>query len=241
MDTWLLAIQPWVFFWIAIVLFGLLGLLAYQKKAMSAFVVLLGAVFSSAFLYLDHISEIAATATSLTIKVREASDALVGLRKLAVLTGESIINLDSKVGAIGGESAVNRDRLKEQVLDVLRSINIDSQTLEKVANSDRDRNLSDYLAAVMNRVHNCVIGQGMQQSEWNEEWVKIDETPSAWPPSPEALRLLVNKYKITDSFALRIVAEYEHYFNTGQHQDLPFWNARETWPMFPISAGKCAD
>ena len=63
----LLTIEPWGFFCIAIALFGLLSVLAYQKKAAAAFVVLLAAVFSACFVYLDHISEIAATATSLTI------------------------------------------------------------------------------------------------------------------------------------------------------------------------------
>jgi len=52
----------------------------------------LGVVFSAAFLCIDHISEIAATDTSLSIEEREASDALTGLKKLAGLTGEAVIN-----------------------------------------------------------------------------------------------------------------------------------------------------
>lgn len=160
MDAWLLSIEPWVFFVIAIILFGLLAVLGYQGKTVPAFVVLLGAVLSSTFVYIDHISEIAATATSLTIKVREASDALNGLKKLAVVTGQAIISLDSKVGAIGGDPAADRERRKEQVLDVLRSLNLDQQSLTQVANSDRERNLSDYAAAIMNRVYNCGLLQG---------------------------------------------------------------------------------
>jgi Protein of unknown function (DUF2934) len=70
----------------------LLRLKELDQEAASAFVVLLGAVFSAAFLYIDHISEIATTATSLSVEVREASDALTGLKKLAELTGEAIIN-----------------------------------------------------------------------------------------------------------------------------------------------------
>jgi hypothetical protein len=62
--TRLLAIEPWVFFGIAIVLFGLLAVLSYQGKTVSSFIVLLGAVFSATFVYIDHVSEIAATATA---------------------------------------------------------------------------------------------------------------------------------------------------------------------------------
>ena len=91
----------------------------------------------------------AATATSLSIKVREASDALTGLKKLAGLIGEAIINLDSKVGTIGGDPAAERDRRKQQVLDVLRSLNLDQQSLNQVANRDRERDLID--GAVGNR------------------------------------------------------------------------------------------
>jgi Protein of unknown function (DUF2934) len=115
----------------------LLHLTELDQQAASAFVVLLGAVFSAAFLYIEHISEIAATATSRSIEVREASDALTGLKKLAGLTGEAIINLASKVGTIGGDPAAERDRRKQQVLDVFRCLNLDQQSLNQVANGDR--------------------------------------------------------------------------------------------------------
>jgi hypothetical protein len=153
----------------------LIRLKELDQEAASAFVVLLGAVFSAAFLCIDHISEIAATATSLSIKVREASDALPGPNKLAGLTGEAIINVDSKVGTIGGDPAAERDRRKQQVLDALRSLNLDQQSLNQVTNGDRERDLIDYMAAIMNRVHYCVLPQAAQtqaeQSEWNAEWV----------------------------------------------------------------------
>ncbi len=123
------------------------------QEAASAFVVLLGVVFSAAFLCIEHISEIAATDTSLSIKVRETSDALTGLKKLAGLTGEAIINLDSKVGTLGGDPAAERDRRKQQVLDVLRSLNFDQQSLNQVANGERERDLIDYTAAIVNRVN----------------------------------------------------------------------------------------
>ena len=176
MDRWILTVEPYIFLGISIALFGLLAVLSYQKKTASAFIVLLGAMFSAALLYIDHISEIAATATSLTIKVREASDALTGLKKLAALTGEAIISLDLKVGAFGGDPAAERDRRKQQVVDVLRSLNLDQQSLDQVANGDRERDLSDYTAAIMNCVSHCVLPQAAQsqaeQSEWNAEWVK---------------------------------------------------------------------
>lgn len=243
MDAWLLSIQPWVFFVIAIILFGLLAVLGYQGKTVPAFIVLLGAVFSSTFVYIDHISEIAATATSLTIKVREASDALNGLKKLAVVTGQAIISLDSKVGTISGDPAADRERRKEQVLDVLRSLNLDQQSLTQVANSDRERNLSDYAAAIMNRVYNCGLLSG-GRSEWNMEFVNLQTTANSWPPSPEQLKSIVTKYKITDDFVLKIIDEYDYYFKTGDHKDMQFWRARETWPTQPASGagspGKCA-
>ena len=243
MDAWLLTIEPLVFFGLAIILFGLLAVLSYQKKTVSAFIVLLGAVFSATFVYIDHISEIAATATSLTIKVREASDALTGLKKLAALTGEAIISLDSKVGTIGGDPAADRDRRKQQVLDVLRSLNLDQQSLNQVANSDRDRDLGDYVAAIMNRVYNCELLQG-GRSKWNTEFVKMQTTADGWPPSPESLKSIISKYNITDSFVMKLLDEYSYFFMTGEHKDIQFWRARETWPTQPESGagspGKCA-
>src|SRR5665213_119132 len=113
----LLTIEPWGFFLVALSLFVLLSVLAYQKKIASAFVILLGAMLSASFVYLDHISEIAATATSLTIKVREASDALVGLRRVAALTGSAVISLNARSGGIGGYTARDLDQRKQEVLD----------------------------------------------------------------------------------------------------------------------------
>ena len=79
-------IELWSFFVIAIGFFVLCGLLAYQDKKGVAFIALVAASVSGCFGYLDQISEVAATATSLTIKVREASDVLENLKRLAALT-----------------------------------------------------------------------------------------------------------------------------------------------------------
>jgi hypothetical protein len=244
MGAWLLTIEPLVFFGISVFLFGLLAVLSYQNKTVSAFIVLLGAVFSATFVYIDHISEIAATATSLTIKVREASDALTGLKKLAALTGEAIISLESKVGSIGGDPEAERDRRKQQVLDLLRSLNLDQPSLDQVANGDRNRDLSDYAAAIMNRVSNCELLPPAGRSEWNGEFVQLQTTPNGWPPSPEVLKSIIEKYKITDGFVLRVLDEYTYFFMNREHKDIQFWRERETWPTQPASGagslGKCA-
>ena len=84
----LLWVRPWAFFFIAISVSILFGVLAIKEKFRVSVVVLVGAAISAAFVYIDNISEIAASATSLTIKIREASDALVGLRKVAILAGK---------------------------------------------------------------------------------------------------------------------------------------------------------
>ncbi len=132
MNDLLVVIEPLAFFFVAISLFALLGVLGYQKKTGAAFVALLGAVLSASFVYLDHISEIAATATSLTIKVREASDALVGLRKVAALTGAALISDELVPGeaavvenvVVGFEDAVREPVVAHELPDVLDRIEL---------------------------------------------------------------------------------------------------------------------
>ena len=72
----------------------------------------------------------------------------------------------------------------------------------------------------------------------------MQTTPNSWPPSPVILKELIEKYKITDSFTLKLLDEYENFFATGEHKDIQFWREREAWPMFPASgagsSGKCA-
>jgi hypothetical protein len=220
----LLLVEPWVFFFVAIGLFALLGVLAYQKKTGGAFVALLGAVLSASFGYLDHISEIAATATSLTIKVREASDALVGLRKVAALTGAALINLDAQSGSIGGDTANHRDQLKQQVLETLRSIGVDEAMVRQVADEDRNRNLADYVWGINNHVEYCALIQA-RQSEWQNDFGAL-----GWPPSPDSIQKLLDKYDVHDEFTNKAVDEYRDFVRTGEHRDAQFWSDRDSWP-----------
>jgi hypothetical protein len=193
--------------------------------------------------YLDHISEIAATATSLTIKVREASDALVELRKVAALTGEALITLDAQSGMIGGNSASHRDQLKKQVLEVLRSINLDEKTMKRVEDADRDRSLSDYAWAILNHGFHCVLTEA-RGSGWNDDFMKLQLNAGSWPPAPEVIQKLLVKYDVHDDFTEKAYNEYLYFFKTGQHQDSLFWLDRDSWPTEPQSApgngGKCA-
>lgn len=77
------------------------------------------------------------------------------------------------------------------------------------------------------------------------EFVNLQTTANSWPPRPEQLKSIVAKYKITDGFVLKIIDEYGYYFKTGEHKDMQFWRARETWPTQPASGagspGKCAN
>jgi hypothetical protein len=213
----------------------LLGLLAYQKKTASAFVVLLGTALSGSFLYLDHISEIAATATSLTIKVREASDALIGLRKLAALTGATLINLDAQSGVLGGDPANHRDQLKDRVLDTLRSIGVDEAAINQAETADRDRDLADYGVSIANHVRYCVLS-GSRQTEWDKE-----VSANGWPPNPDVIQRLLEKFGVHDTFTDKALAEYRNYVATGNHQDLQFWHDRDNWPTMPkAGASSCA-
>ncbi len=224
----LLLIEPWVFFIVATCLFSLVGVLAYQKKT-GAFVALSGAILSTSFVYLDHISEIAATATSLTIKVREASDALVGLRKVAALTGAALINLDAQSGAIGGDSANHRDHLKQQVLEALQAIGVDEATIRKVADEDRNWNLGDYVWGIENHVLSCGLVQA-RRSEWQNDVREL-----GFPPSPDAIQKLLDKYAVHDEFSSKALDEYRYYVKTGEHRDLQFWRDRDSWPTEPAS------
>jgi len=231
MNNLLMAVEPWTLFVVGVGLFALTGLLAYQKKTAAAFVVLLGAIFSVAFLYLDHISEIAATATSLTIKVREASDALIGLRKVAALTGEALISLDAENGTIGGTPAIERDQRKQQVIEIMKSIGVDEATIKHTGEADRNRSLTDYASGILSHAQNCVLSQA-RQSNWQKDF---NEMAAGWPPSPDTLQKLLDRYDVHDEFTNKALDEYRYFATNGEHRDAQFWRDRDSWPMFPRS------
>jgi hypothetical protein len=234
-------LEPWIFTATTVCLFGLFAFLSYQKKIASAFVVLLGVALSGGFLYLDHISEIAATATSLTIKVREASDALIGLRKVAALTGSALINLDAQSGTLGGDSANHRDQLREQVLETLRSIGVDEATMKQVGSESRNRDISDYVWGIISHVGNCVLAQ-TRQSEWMVDVQKGWQ--QEWPPSPDHIQNSLEKYGVHDDFTTKALDEYRYFLRTDEHRDVQFWHDRDSWPTVnsvanPDSKQKC--
>jgi hypothetical protein len=224
----LLTLQPWFFFLVSIGLFGLLAVIAYQKKTAPAFVILVAAVFSAFFVYLDHISEITATATSLRIKVREASDALTGLKSLALLTGKTLINLDAQRGSIGGPKASDHDQMKQQVIDTLRSIGLDNEAIGAVNEGDRDVDIRWLVWAINMRIVVCVLhGHQKDQEEWNIEFNKAMQN-SALPP--DAIQTLLTKFYINDGFASKALDEYRYFINNGRHGDAHFWAERDNWP-----------
>lgn len=237
MSESILTFDRCVFTVVTVSLFGFLALLAYQKKTAPAFVVLLGTGLSGGLLYLDHISEIAATATSLTIKVHEASDALVGLRKLAALTGSAVVSLNARSGGIGGYTAHDLDQRKQVVLDTLRSIGVDTAAIKQAETADRDRDLADYGVSIVNHVSNCVLS-GARQAEWNKE---VASGANGWPPAPDVLQKLLTEFKVQDTFTEKALSEYRHFLLTGDHQDLQFWRERDNWPTMPkAGTSSCA-
>jgi hypothetical protein len=159
------------------------------------------------------------------------TDALVGLRKLAALTGAALINLDSQSGMLGGDPANHRDQLTQQVLETLESIGVDKQTRKQVASAARNRDIGDYVFSIQGHAVDCVLPPA-RQIEWLKDMQYVEK---GWPPSADAIQKLLDKYDVHDEFTGKAVDEYRYYIymETGEHRDAQFWRDRDSWPTSP--------
>jgi hypothetical protein len=222
---------PWAFFFVSITLFALLSLLAYKERLKASIAVLAGAVLAACFVYVDHVSKIGASLTQVTIKLREASDGLLGLRKLALLTGKTLIQVDSRVGAIGGDTATNRDQLKADVVSTLTFIGIDQNSINEVKNLDRE--------AVNIGVSKCYTLSRSILHIGSKPDTRMDDGSANGKLSKGIRNVsrLLDKFAAHDSFTDRALAGFSYYFNTGEHKDVEFWRDRDRWPVNPVQPG----
>ncbi len=166
-------------------------------------------------------------------KVREASEALIGLKKVAALTGGALIDLDAHSGMLGGSRAVERDQLKLKVLDTLRAIGVDEESVKDVGQKDRIRNISEYVNGILNHATFCNINSS-SMDEWIKDRTKVYK---AWPPSADAIQALITRYNIRDAFAQKALSEYRYFMENGEPRDIQFWRDRDSWPVQPPLAG----
>ena len=148
-------------------------------------------------------------------KVHEASEALIGLKKVAALTGGALIDLDSHSGTLGGSLAVDRDQLKQNVLETLRSIGVNEELVNDAEQKDNKRSIAEFVTGILNHATYCNIDPATLGA-----WTKDrNEIHKAWPPSANTLQSLVEKYNIRDEFVQKALSEYRYFSETGGHQE----------------------
>jgi uncharacterized membrane protein len=116
----------------------LFGVLLWRSRIGAALAALVGAVASVFLIYVDNNSEFTASYSQLTIKIHEADSAIAALRRLALLTGQSLILIDGRIGSLGGDSDENRAKLKADVTQTLKDMGIDDDAIRR-ATEDKVR------------------------------------------------------------------------------------------------------
>lgn len=223
------SVIPSIFSALAITGFMAVGVLCYQRKIASAFVLVVAASLAGVFGQIDHISEVSASASQLTFKVREASDVLDQLKGLAVISANSLIQEDENAAVISLGNAVDRDHLREDILGLLANLHVDKQDTQKLADSIKVAVCKEFAQDIINFVitEPNVIPQNKTIFAYHDYAmlsVKYDKIP------PELLRDLLKKYDVSDPFAKRLMDGYDFFFKNGFQQDVAFWAGRDTWP-----------
>ena len=212
-------------------LLGLFGLLAYRGKSASAGPVLIGGLATALIPKLDNGAEFEAGLTGLKLKVAEASNVLDGLRKLAIVTSRSLIDIQVNAGVLGGASAKDRDRLKTNVVEVLASIGVGQAAIDQVSSEDRNRSLSEYFYGIQKHILN--VTHPMNSSSVYDYEGEFNGIIKAFPPSPAAIEGYLLEHKFGDEFTAKALDEYRYYLEHEKHRDVSFWAERDNWPTNP--------
>ena len=221
-------LPPWVFSSLAVTLFEVVALLAYQKKTMSAFALTIAASLVGVFGQLDHVSEVSAGLQSLTIKLREADNVLTNLRRLVVLTGQTLLTLEDNAGSIGGNPATRKDKLRADVQELFNRTGVSQAEITTLDHQIRTAVIYDYFWSLGDAEYKIFANKDAEMKTFR------GDLASTWrgdiPPGPDALEAAINKHLPGDDFARRFEKDYRAYYETGKHSDEAFWSARDYWP-----------
>jgi hypothetical protein len=150
-------------------------------------------------------------------------------RKLAAMTGELLIDLNSAQGRFTGDGdGEKRDARKGQILDSLRSIGLTAGDLAAIAASDREWNIIDYVGGILRSARNKVPGERL--GEWQAATKPLSDTVEGLKStSPDTLRNLLEQFGLLDPERIALIEDYRHYINTGEQRRPSIWSQRYAW------------
>jgi hypothetical protein len=201
---------------------GFVGHLGVMSVAFLAFIACLIAA------NLDRISEFRASAAGVEAKTREviakAESTLSELQLLARTVAEVTLSLVKRNGRMGGYSDQEEEKIKTQVLDVLRNLKTSDKDLPHIMEEWDRFTEYDYAMAILggNTVPDA-------DTEVIEKWQTLRDGGIVKIPSPQEIRKFLEDHGFMTEARSEYIDDYKYYQVHKEHRRRDVWQARREW------------
>jgi len=128
---------------------------------------------------------------------------------------------------LGGRSPQEIEELRDRILQLLKSIGLKEDSIQKVAIADKKWVANDYSMGVLMRWLKSPSSSEQQRQIVTEI---LDKWNSAnYRPTPDDLLEQIQQQKITDPIVLELAEDYKYYMAHGTHRRLDVWLDRRSW------------
>jgi hypothetical protein len=179
---------------------------------------------------LDRIKSIEATMKSFRAETREArelaretKDTLKELRELATLVSKIQVSLLVRQGRMGGYTEEAQEAFRAEIVALLDKIGVAPDDQKLVLEPVRQFALHDY-------VHH-ILGGGVIPTEvishphGPTQWHALRSSALSNPPSPETLRLFLEKFGLSTPDRAELINDYEYFLEHGKHRRPEAWRS----------------
>ena len=177
---------------------------------------------------MDQISEFKATSTGIEAKTREVlqqtENTLLELQILARIVSETTLSLVKRSGRLGGYDDEEEERIKNDVLSVLKEIDIPASEHEKVLQDWYQLTERDYTYYIIGGSQRPA---GYADNKIEQEWEALRSSQKA--STPDEIRTFLQKWDLLNVEREEQLKDYEYYQEHRKHRRPAIWKERESW------------
>jgi hypothetical protein len=159
--------------------------------------------------------------------VKEARDTIKELQDLSKIMASTTLGLVKRTGRWGGYSYDEKEKIKNETLDVLERLGISDEDIEIVVAESNWHKFTE-----VDYVHYILGGSNVPGSlpeNKIEEWKQLRRRGLDSLPSPEELTLFLEQCGLLNNEGKDLIEDYEHYIKSRQQRRPTVWSNRGNW------------
>ena len=178
---------------------------------------------------LDRISEFKATTKGIEAKTREVLDearfTIRELQNMVRILAKTELSLVIRAGRFGGYNFKEKQKTEEEVLNLLKSINITNREIPIILSEWYKFFIHDYVMYILG---GATLPKNIT-ADGSNEWKALRKRAMTNPPIPEELLSFLNKYNCKTERVEELVEDYSYYLENKKHRRIEIWIDCQSW------------